>query len=134
MTQTHEQLVDALRFEKEVTSSLRALNAELREALHQLVQAVRWHFLPLVENYVGTPAAHGKDDVLNTANAAIAAARRRSGEAQADILVLRSDLTLMREALEHIAQDSVEWINERAQLEHYRLVARAAIRKAQGAE
>jgi len=44
---------------------------ELLASLQELENAIRFHFLPLVEQYAGTPAAHAKDEALARAVAAI---------------------------------------------------------------
>lgn len=44
---------------------------ELLASLQELENAIRFHFLPLVEQYAGTPAAHAKDEAVARAVAAI---------------------------------------------------------------
>jgi len=45
---------------------------ELVAALTALENAVRWHFVPLVEHRIGIPAAHGHDAAIEQARATIA--------------------------------------------------------------
>ncbi len=50
---------------------------DLLEACKALTEALRWHFIPLVERYASAQSAHGKDDVIEQALAAIAKAEGR---------------------------------------------------------
>jgi hypothetical protein len=52
---------------------LHAVAPELAKSLHDVLEAIRWHFLPLVENYAKAPeAAHGKDELIAQACALLA--------------------------------------------------------------
>ena len=77
-------LIDSNLPDEECRANARLIASapELLAALQELEQALRWHFVPMVNDYAKAPAAaHAKDAEIERARAAIAKATgEQSGE------------------------------------------------------
>jgi hypothetical protein len=50
-----------------VLNTSKTTEEHLTDALSKVLNAVRWHYVPLIETYVGPPAAHAHDEAIKYA-------------------------------------------------------------------